>query len=325
MRRRCSVYASCDWPAHRSEPGLDVARYNWLDASSPPSKPEWDHDDRDLLLKSANRPRYIETGVSIRAFVEDAKNILEMSGRSSDRWTRFIVSWLGSNEAEKVRRSQFVADNVDYNTFREGLYTLFGCFDFEDSYSQQLRVFGQSGAEPLAAFASRTTDLSTRAYPSFPTDLQLDLAVDRFISGLRDVSSTDYLRRERARRRITWQEAVQMAQAAEVSRAAEYTHPLEAAAIDAMCTKSTNLAHAATTIAADCAMSAQVHPGNTGNSHVRECFETSRDAYEDAFVVLLRRVTNQFSRRTEDPLGLSPLQRRRSSCTPRTLHPKIIV
>ena len=73
----------------------------------------------------------------------------------------------------------------------------------EDAYRQQLRVLTQSGAEPVAAFASRTTDLSTRAYPNFPTELQLDLAVDHFISGLRDASSRDYLRRERAGRRIT--------------------------------------------------------------------------------------------------------------------------
>ena len=139
-----------------------------------------------------------------------------MCGHPRDRWARFIISWLGPNEAEKVRRFHFVADGVDYSKFREGLFTLFGRLDFEDSYRQQLRVLVQSGAESVAAFASRTTDLSTRAYPDFPTDLQLDLAVDHFISGLRDASSRDYLRRERARRRISWQEADQMAQAREV-------------------------------------------------------------------------------------------------------------
>ena len=80
----------------------------------------------------------------------------------------------------------------------------------------QLSVLAQSGAKPVAAFASQTTDLSTRAYSGFPTDQQLDLAVDNFISGLRDVSSRDYLRRERAIRCITLQETVQMAQAAVV-------------------------------------------------------------------------------------------------------------
>ena len=116
-----------------------------------------------------------------------------MCGRPRDRWARFIISWLGPNEAEKVRRSYFVADGIDYSAFREGLFTLFGRLDFEDSYRQQLRVLVQSGAESVATFASRTTDLSTRAYPNFPTDIQLDLAVDHFISGLRDASSCDYL------------------------------------------------------------------------------------------------------------------------------------
>ena len=145
-----------------------------------------------------------------------------MCCRSRNRWARFILSWLGPNEAENIRRSHFAANNVDYNLFREGLFTLFGRLDFEDSYRQQLSVLVRSGAESVAAFASRTTDLSTRAYPNFPTELQLDLAVDHFISGLRDASSRDYLRRERARRRIAWQEAVQMALAAKVPRAAEY-------------------------------------------------------------------------------------------------------
>ena len=108
-----------------------------------------------------------------------------------------------------------------------------------------------SGAEPIAAFESRTTELSTRAYPNIPTELQLDLAVDHFISGMRDVSSRDYLRRERARRRISWQEAVYLAQAAEVPLIAKYTSLSAAAALDAMCAKSTNLAHASTSIATD--------------------------------------------------------------------------
>ena len=140
----------------------------------------------------------------------------------------------------------------------------------------------RSGAESVAAFASRTTDLSTRAYPDFPTDLQLDLAVDHFISGLRDASSRDYLRRERARRRISWQEAVQMAQASEVPRAAEYTSLAAAASFDAMCAKTPNFAHFITSFLNDCAMSTQAYHGNTGNSPFRELFRTLHDAYENA-------------------------------------------
>ena len=135
----------------------------------PHRKPNWDHDDLDLLLRSANRTHYTESsGIRIRAFVEDAENFLEMCGRPRDRWARFIISWLNSNEAEKVRRSHFVADRIDYGTFREGLFTLFGRLDFEDSYRQKLRVLVQFGAESVAAFASRTTDFSTRAYPASP-------------------------------------------------------------------------------------------------------------------------------------------------------------
>ena len=102
--------------------------------------------------------------------------------------------------------------------------------DFKDSYRQQLRVLVQAGAESVAAFASKTIDLSSRAYPDFPTNLQLDLAVDHSISGLREVFSRDYLRREQSRRRSKWQEAVQIAQASEMPRVGEYA-PSPAAAI----------------------------------------------------------------------------------------------
>ena len=175
-----------------------------------------------------------------------------MCGRPRDRWACFIISWLGPNEAEKVRRSHVVADGVDYDAFREGFFTLFGRLDFEDSYRQQFRVLVQFRPESVAGFASRTTDLSTRAYPDFPTDLQLDLAVDHFISGLRDASSHDYLRRERARRRISWPEAVQMAQASEVPCAAKYTAPAAAASLDAMFAKTPNFAHSTMSFPNDC-------------------------------------------------------------------------
>ena len=78
----------------------------------PPARREWDPDDRDLLLKSANRPQFTEvSGVRIRAYLENAENCLQMCGRPRDRWARIIISWLGANEAEKVRRSHFVSDD----------------------------------------------------------------------------------------------------------------------------------------------------------------------------------------------------------------------
>ena len=56
-----------------------------------------------------------------------------MCGRPRDRWSRFILSWHGANEAEKVRRSHFIGDDTDFCKFREGLFTLFGRLDFEDT------------------------------------------------------------------------------------------------------------------------------------------------------------------------------------------------
>ena len=127
-----------------------------------------------------------------------------------------------------------------------------------------------------AAFAARTSDLSSRAYPNFDTDVQLDLAVDHFISGLRDVSSRDYLRRERVRRQIKWQEAIQMAQACEIPRAAEYQPPAAAACTDAISNaKSPNFAHSTST-SNDCAIAAQGLVGNSGNPRARGKHAKSR-------------------------------------------------
>ena len=142
-------------------------------------------------------------------------------GCSRDRWARFFILWLGANEAEQVRCSQFFGDDVGYTAFKNGLITLFERLEFEDLYRQQLRELAQAGSESVASYAARTTDLSSRAYPKFPINIQLDLAVEHFITGLRDISTRDYLRRERARRSINWREAVQMAQACELPRASD--------------------------------------------------------------------------------------------------------
>ena len=81
---------------------------------------EWDRDDRDLFLKSSNRAHYTESsGICICVFVEDAENCLKMCGRYRDRWARFIISWVCPNNAEKVRRFHFVANNVDHSAFRK--------------------------------------------------------------------------------------------------------------------------------------------------------------------------------------------------------------
>ena len=162
----------------------------------PPARPLWDPDDRDLLLKSANRSQFTEAcGVRIRAFLENAENFLDMCGRPRDRWARFISSWIGANEAEKVRFYHFFGDDVGYTAFKNGFITLFRRLEFEDSYCQQLRELAQGGSESVASYAARTTDLSSRGYPKFPTEIQLDLAVKHFLSGLRDTSTLYYLRR----------------------------------------------------------------------------------------------------------------------------------
>ena len=160
-------YAVAKAPDHRlAQPSPPVAPA--ATHASPSPRLDWDPEDRDLLLKSSNRPRFTESsGVRIRAFLADAENFLEMCGRPRNRWARFIISWLGANEAEKVRRSHFTADGVDYEAFKNGLITLFGRLEFEDSYRQQLRELTQTGSESVAAFAARTTDLSSLGYPNF--------------------------------------------------------------------------------------------------------------------------------------------------------------
>ena len=75
-----------------------------------------------------------------------------------DRWARFIISWLGANEAKKVRRFHFYSDDVEYTAFRNGLITLFGRLEFEDWYYQQLRERAQAGFESNASYAARTTN-----------------------------------------------------------------------------------------------------------------------------------------------------------------------
>jgi hypothetical protein len=162
---------------------------------------DWDAADRETLLKAASRPRFIESsGVKIRSFLADAELFLTLCNRPRSRWAYFVLSWLGSEEAEKVRRSHVVDSVADYSKFRDGLTTIFGRFEFEGAFRAQLRSLRQPGAETVTAFAARTTDLCSRAYVEFATETQLSLAVDHFIGGLADTSTRDYLLRERARR-----------------------------------------------------------------------------------------------------------------------------
>ena len=88
----------------------------------------WDATDQETLLKAASRQRFTETsGIKIRAFLATPL-FLTLYSRPRDRWGFVVLAWLGSEKAEKVRRSH-VADTVaSYKKFRDGLIALFGKF-----------------------------------------------------------------------------------------------------------------------------------------------------------------------------------------------------
>ena len=159
----------------------------------------WEPADRDTLLTASSRQRFTEaSGLKIRSFLADLELFLTICNRPRDCWGFFILDWLGSEEAEKVRNSHIVDAVADYCTFRKGLVSLFGRFEFEGAYRARLRNLRQSGAESIAAYASHTTDLCSRADPNFSTEDQQSLAVDHFIAVITDVSSREYPQRERA-------------------------------------------------------------------------------------------------------------------------------
>ena len=175
---------------------------------------DWDEKDANTLLKFSSRPRFCESaGNKIKGFVAELKLYLRMCGRPVNRWGYFLMGSLGAEEAEKVRRSPFADAIADYPKFKTGVETLFGKFEFEVSVSAQLRNHAQSGAESIAAYAARITEVCSKAYSAFATETQLLLAVDYFIASLADKTTRDYLLHDRALRTLTWQECVQMAQA----------------------------------------------------------------------------------------------------------------
>ena len=106
---------------------------------------------------------------------------------------------------------------------------MFGQFEFEGAYRATYRNLRQSGAESIAAYAARTMDFCSQAYPNFSTEEQLSLAVDHFIAGIADVSSHEYLQLERASRTLEWQEEIRIAQASEAARLSDYVHSTAAA------------------------------------------------------------------------------------------------
>lgn len=98
---------------------------------------------------------------------------------------------------------------------------LFGRLKFEDAYRQKLRELKLLASELVNDYAARTSDLVSRAFPNYTTNAQLDIAVENFVAGLVNVSTGEYLRRERACRRIDWTETVQMAKASKLQRPAD--------------------------------------------------------------------------------------------------------
>ena len=138
--------------AHESYPSLDPPSVS-LPCSMPSMLPytsqsypisvtgiSWDATDRETLLKAASRQRFTETsGIKIRAFLADAELLLTLCSCPRDRWDFFVLAWLGSEKADKVRRSH-VADTVALiEKFRDGLIALFERFEFEGAYRATLR------------------------------------------------------------------------------------------------------------------------------------------------------------------------------------------
>lgn len=78
------------------------------------------------MFKSANRKKFTEISWKrVRVFFDDTELFLELCGRSRDRWVLLVLSLIGVNEAEKVRR-RHLAEKLEKNDlFWEGIITLF--------------------------------------------------------------------------------------------------------------------------------------------------------------------------------------------------------
>ena len=86
-----------------------------------------------------------------------------MCARPVHHWGYFLMASLGAEEAEKVRRSHLADAVADYLEFKSGVEK----FEFESAFRAQLRTHAQSGAETIAAYAARITDVCSKAYPAF--------------------------------------------------------------------------------------------------------------------------------------------------------------
>ena len=81
-----------------------------------------DKKDSNTLIKLSSRARLIESsGSHILGFVADFEFDLGMCRRPVRYWGYFLVVSLGTEEAEKVRRSHVVESVADYPTFTKGV------------------------------------------------------------------------------------------------------------------------------------------------------------------------------------------------------------
>ena len=74
-----------------------------------------------------------------------------MCGRPVHHWGCFLLASLGTEETEKVRRSQVAESVADYPTFKKGVETLFAKFEFDGSFRAMLRTHSQAGEKSVAA------------------------------------------------------------------------------------------------------------------------------------------------------------------------------
>ena len=131
---------------------------------------DWNEKDTSTLLKLSSRARFSEASNNkIKGFVADLELYLQMCARPVHHWGYFLMASLGAEEAEKVKRSHHADTIADYVKFKSGVETLFEKFEFESSFRTQLRTHVQAGAECVAAYATRTTDICLKAYPAFAT------------------------------------------------------------------------------------------------------------------------------------------------------------
>ena len=96
-QRRCKRA----WPAPRSTAAIRHAGCHQFVASVRASSVEPLLPQRAAQVRDSHSIHKIIC-VCIRMFLEDAESFLEMYERPSDRWARFILSWLNSNKAENL-------------------------------------------------------------------------------------------------------------------------------------------------------------------------------------------------------------------------------